>query len=56
MKKLIITLILFLVSMFLWLKAVILQEKDLTIPIIATSMQIIWFFYILYRNNTQSSE
>lgn len=56
MKNLIITLVLFLTSMFFWLKAVILQEKDLTIPIIATSMQIIWFFYMLYVNYTQSSE
>ena len=56
MKNLIITLVLFLTSMFFWLKAVILQEKDLLIPIISTSIQIIWFFYILYRNNTKSSE
>ena len=54
MKKLIITLILFLVSMFLWLKSVILQEEDLTIPIISTLIQIIWVFYISYRYYTQS--
>ena len=56
MKNLIITLILFLASIFLWLKSVMLQEKDLTIPIIATSMQIVWFFYILYGYYRQSDE
>lgn len=44
-----VTFTLFAVTLILWLKALVLQEQSLTIPIIGTSTQLAWLIYILLK-------
>ena len=44
-----VTFTLFAVILILWLKALVLQEQSLIIPIIGTSTQLAWLIYILLK-------